>query len=258
MKISIITACYNRTSTIANAIQSVFAQDYSDIEYIIIDGASTDGSKQVIENTILKAPSNVVVKYISESDHGMYEAINKGIRMSTGDIIALCHSDDCIYDDHVVSNYVRCFETNDVDLVYSDGVFVNSNNDKLVRVWKSGKYSQRKVRNGWLPLHPTCYIKRELFDRLGLYDESYKIAADTDLLVRYLLRDDVKVVYLSGRYVVKMSMGGLSTDTSKRKKMWNEDVRIYSSNGFRFPIITKIKKMIRKIPQFILAKIHSV
>ena len=256
MKVSIITACYNRFATIADAIRSVFAQDYKDIEYIIIDGASTDRSQQVIENTILQAPSNVVVKYISEPDHGMYEAINKGIRMSSGDVIALCHSDDCIYDSHVVSDYAKEFSKSDADIVYADGVFVRG--EKIVRLWKSGRYSQRKVRNGWLPLHPTCYIKRALFDRLGLYDESYKIAADTDLLVRYLLRDDVKVVYLSGRYVVKMSMGGLSTDTSKRKKMWDEDMRIYSSNGFRFPVITKIKKMIRKIPQFILAKIHSV
>ncbi len=255
MKVSIITACYNRASTIVGAIKSVLVQDYPDIEYIIIDGASTDGSQNIIESSIKNAPQNITVKYISEPDHGMYEAINKGIRMATGDVIALCHSDDCIYDSHVVSEYVKCFENNDADVVYSNGVFVNSNNDKLVRVWKSGRYSQRKVRNGWLPLHPTCYIKRALFDRLGLYDESYKIAADTDLLVRYLLRDDVKVAYLSGRYVVKMSMGGLSTDSSKRKKMWNEDVRIYSSNGFRFPVITKIKKMIRKIPQFILAKI---
>ena len=253
MKVSIITACYNRSSTIANAIRSVFAQDYRDIEYIIVDGASTDGSQQVIEGTLTETPSNITVKYVSEPDHGMYEAINKGIRMATGDVIALCHSDDCIYDEHVVSDYVKEFEKSNANFIYADGVFVQG--DKLVRVWKSGQYSQRKVRNGWLPLHPTCYIKKTLFDRLGLYDESYKIAADTDLLVRYLLRDDVKVSYLSNRNAVKMSMGGLSTDSAKRKKVWDEDVKVYSSNGFRYPTITKIKKVIRKIPQFILAKI---
>jgi glycosyltransferase len=253
MKVSIITACYNRSATIATAIRSVFAQDYTDIEYIIVDGASTDGSQQVIEDALAETPKNITVKYISEPDHGMYEAINKGIKMATGDVIALCHSDDCIYDEHVVSDYVKEFETSNADFIYADGVFVKGK--KLVRVWKSGQYSQRKVRNGWLPLHPTCYIKKALFDRLGFYDESYKIAADTDLLVRYLLRDNVKVAYLSNRNAVKMSMGGLSTDSAKRKKVWDEDVKVYSSNGFRFPTITKIKKVIRKIPQFILAKI---
>ena len=256
MKVSIITACYNRASTIVGAIKGVLVQDYSDIEYIVIDGASTDGSQNKIEAAIKNAPSNITVRYISEPDHGMYEAINKGIRMATGDVIALCHSDDCIYDSHVVSEYIKCFEYNDADVVYSNGVFVDSSTGKLVRVWKSGKYSQKKVRNGWLPLHPTCYIKRALFDRLGFYDESYKIAADTDLLVRYLLRNDVRVAYLSDRYVVKMNMGGLSTDSSKRKKMWDEDLRVYSSHGFRFPVITKLKKMIRKIPQFIFAKFN--
>ena len=253
MKVSIITACYNRSATIATAIKSVFAQDYPNIEYILVDGASTDGSQQEIEDTLTETPKNVIVKYISEPDHGMYEAINKGIKMASGDIIALCHSDDCVYDEHVVSDYVKEFENSNADFIYADGVFVKG--EKLVRVWKSGQYSQRKVRNGWLPLHPTCYIKKTLFDRLGLYDESYKIAADTDLLVRYLLRDDVKVSYLSNRNAVKMSMGGLSTDSAKRKKVWDEDVKVYSSNGFRFPTITKMKKVIRKIPQFILAKI---
>jgi len=253
MKVSIITACYNRSSTIASAIRSVFAQDHPNIEYILVDGASTDGSQQEIEETLTKTPKNIIVKYISEPDHGMYEAINKGIKMATGDVIALCHSDDCIYDKSVVSDYVKEFENSNADFIYADGVFVKG--EKLVRVWKSGQYSQRKVRNGWLPLHPTCYIKKALFDRLGLYDESYKIAADTDLLVRYLLRDDVKVAYLSNRNAVKMSMGGLSTDSAKRKKVWDEDVKVYSSNGFRFPTITKMKKVIRKIPQFILAKI---
>ena len=253
MKVSIITACYNRSATIATAIKSVFAQDYPDIEYILVDGASIDGSQKVIEDTLTETPKNVIVKYISEPDHGMYEAINKGIKMATGDVIALCHSDDCIYDEHVVSDFVKVFETSNADFIYADGVFVQG--EKLIRIWKSGQYSQRKVRNGWLPLHPTCYIKKALFDRLGFYDESYKIAADTDLLVRYLLRDDVKVAYLSNRNAVKMSMGGLSTDSAKRKKVWDEDVKVYSSNGFRFPTITKMKKVIRKIPQFILAKI---
>ncbi len=257
MKVSIITACYNRSSLIADSIHSVLSQDYSDIEYIIIDGKSSDGSQQVIEDIIAGAPTNIEIKYISEPDHGMYEAINKGIRMATGDIIALCHSDDRMYDDKVVSNYVKAFEEHNADLVYSNGIYVKPEDGSLARVWNSGDYSQCKVKHGWLPLHPTCYIRRSLMERLGLYDETYKIASDSDLLVRYLLRDDIKVHYMSNQYAIKMNMGGLSTDASKRRLMWQEDIRVYTSHGFRFPVIAKLEKMVRKIPQFIIAKLKN-
>ncbi len=255
MKISIITSCFNRSKTIEGSIRSVFSQDYSDIEYIIVDGNSNDGTQGVIESVVKDAPQNVIVNYISEPDHGMYEAINKGIRMATGDVIALCHSDDFLYDSHVVSDYMKAFETTEADFIYSDGLFVDENDiNKPVRKWIGGEYSISKVKHGWLPLHPTCYIKREVMNKLGLYDETYKIAADSDLLVRYLLSDDIKVHYLKGRFVVKMRMGGLSTDSSKRQKMWDEDIRVYTSNGFKFPVLMKVQKMIWKVPQFIKAK----
>lgn len=257
MKVSIITSCYNRGSTICGAIESVFAQDYSDIEFVIVDGASKDGSVSVIEDAIKLAPKHIVVKFISEPDHGMYEAINKGIKMATGDIIGLVHSDDFLYDEHVISDIVKRFEESEADFVYGDGVFVNAENiNKPVRNWIGGPYHRWKVACGWLPLHPTCYIRKDVMMREGLYDESFKIAADTDLLVRYLYRAHLKVAYLKQK-IIRMRMGGLSTDSEKRRQMWNEDIRLYKAHGF-WATPVKIMKMLWKVPQFVEAKFIKV
>lgn len=257
MKVSIITSCFNRVNTIEGAIRSVFIQDYGNIEYIIVDGASKDGSQAVIENAIKNAPANVVVKYISEPDKGMYEGINKGICMATGDIIGLCHSDDFIYASNTISHIVEKLTQSNADFLYADGVFVDPDKlDKIIRRWTGGKYARWKVRCGWLPLHPTCYVRRDVMGRHGLYDESYKIAADTNLLVNYLYNCDLKVTYLH-ELVIRMRMGGMSTDASKRKAMWNEDIRVYREYGFKPATLTKIMKMCWKIPQFIGAKIKG-
>lgn len=256
MKVSIITTCYNRNETISSAIRSVLAQDYSDIEYIIVDGASSDGSIETIKAELIPAVfhgSNV--KIVSEPDHGMYEAINKGIRMATGDIIGLVHSDDMLYDNRVVSDVVKRFEETGADFIYGDGIYIDSENIyKKVRVWDGGSYHRWKVRLGWLPLHPTCYIRRDVMMREGLYDESYRIAADTDLLVRYLYKAHLKVEYIH-RKIIRMRMGGLSTDTKKRRQMWDEDIRLYTVYGFHPAIMTKLMKMAWKVPQFIKAKL---
>ena len=152
MKISIITSCYNRAATIRGAIESVLAQDYDNIEYIIVDGASTDGTMDIVNEYRAR-----VAKIISEPDHGMYEAINKGIRVATGDVIGLLHSDDFFYNNGVVSRIVERMKITRADFLYGDGLFVDPDNtDKVVRNWIGGSYRLWKVRHGWLPLHPTC------------------------------------------------------------------------------------------------------
>lgn len=164
MKVSIITSCYNRKDTIRDAIESVLSQDYSDIEYIIVDGASTDGTQDVIEGIIKNRPSHIDVRYVSEPDHGMYEALNKGIRMATGDVIGLVHSDDFLYSPHTVSHIVDRLKATHADFLYGDGLFVNpEQTDKVVRKWIGGTYRLWKVRHGWLPLHPTCYTSWDYF-----------------------------------------------------------------------------------------------
>lgn len=247
MKVSIITTCFNRERTIAQAIESVLSQDYPNIEYIIVDGASTDNSLQVINKY-----KNRIAKIISEPDHGMYEGINKGIKLATGDIVGLLHSDDFLFSTDIISRIVKHFNETKSDFVYGDGLFVDFNNtERVIRNWIGGSYAKWKVRNGWLPLHPTCYIKRSAIEKYGLYDESYKIAADSDFLFRYLYDADLKVSYLK-LYIVRMRMGGLSTDSKRRKQMWKEDIRMYRSHGLN-PRITKLEKMAWKIPQFISA-----
>ncbi len=247
MKVSIITSCYNRAATIRGAIESVLAQDYNDIEFIVVDGSSTDGSLDIIREY-----ADRISIIISEPDHGMYEAINKGIRVATGEIIGLLHSDDFFYDNGVIGRIVERMKRTHADFLYGDGLFVNPDDtNKVVRNWIGGGYRLWKVRHGWLPLHPTCYIRRDVMMRLGLYNESYKIAADSDLLVRYLLTGGLAVTYLN-EYVVRMRMGGLSTDSAKRKKMWEEDIRVYVSHGL-WPTLTKLEKMAWKVPQFVLA-----
>lgn len=247
MKVSIITSCYNRAATIRSAIESVLAQDYNDIEFIVVDGSSTDGSLDIIREYVDR-----ISIIISEPDHGMYEAINKGIRVATGEIIGLLHSDDFFYDNGVIGRIVKRIKRTHADFLYGDGLFVNPDNtNKVVRNWIGGGYRLWKVSHGWLPLHPTCYIRRDVMMRLGLYNESYKIAADSDLLVRYLLTGGLTVTYLN-EYIVRMRMGGLSTDSAKRKKMWEEDIRVYVSHGL-WPTLTKLEKMAWKVPQFVLA-----
>ena len=192
MKITLITSCYNRVSTIRGAIESVLAQDYPDIEYIIVDGASKDGSVEAIRGAI--AGHEDKVKFISEPDHGMYEAINKGIRMATGDYIGLVHSDDFLYSSHTISDIVKKLKETHADFLYGDGLFVNpENTDKVVRKWIGGTYRLWKVRHGWLPLHPTCYIRREVMLKRGLYNELYNIAAVFVFFFFFLLCGDFTV-----------------------------------------------------------------
>lgn len=249
MKVSIITTCYNREKTIAQAIESVLGQDYPDIEYIVVDGGSTDGSFKVV-----RSYGSRIAKVISERDGGMYEAINKGIKMATGEIVGLLHSDDFLFHPHIISEIVERFKQTSADIVYGNGLFVDAQEtDKVIRDWRSGNYRRWKVRLGWLPLHPTVYIKRSAIERYGLYNENYKIAADSDFLVRYLYKAHLKVEYL-GKYVVRMRMGGLSTDSQKRKAMWKEDVEMFRENGF-WGVPEKILKMCWKVPQFVNAKL---
>ena len=158
MKISIITSCFNREATIRYAIESVLSQDYPDIEYIIIDGASKDNSLSIINEY-----NDRISTIVSEPDHGMYEAINKGIRMATGDIIGLVHSDDFLFSNDTISHIVEEFNKTGADFIYGDGLFVDyDNTNKVIRKWIGGEYRMWKVKHGWLPLHPTCYMRRDV------------------------------------------------------------------------------------------------
>lgn len=248
MKISIITTCYNREATIRASIESVLSQDYDDIEYIIVDGASTDKTLDIINEY-----KNRITTIVSEPDSGMYEALNKGLRLATGDVVGLVHSDDVLYSNTIISEIVTRFKETAADFLYGDGIFVSpTNGNKVIRKWIGGTYRLWKVRNGWLPLHTSCYVSKRIIDLKGLYNETYRIASDSDFLLRLLMPGDLNVTYLN-KYIIKMRMGGLSTDKSRRREIWLEDEKIYSSHGLS-PSLSKIEKVIWKLPQFIKAK----
>lgn len=251
MKVSIITSCFNREGTIRSAIESVLGQTYEDIEYIIVDGGSTDGSREIIEEY-----RNRVAKIIFEPDRGIYEGLNKGVRAATGDVVAVCHSDDRLFSPDTVSLMVEALQRTNADMAYADGLYLrrrSQKKDEPARIWKSGDCSRWKVRCGWLPLHTTCFIRKRVFDNAGLYDESYSIAADTKFLLDVLYNKKIKTTYVP-KYVVKMWMGGSSTNNNHFQHMWNEDVRAFREIGFHCPIVNKLMKMAWKVPQYVVAR----
>lgn len=249
MKVSIVTSCFNRVGVVSEAIESVLAQDYDDIEYIVVDAASTDGSLDII-----RSYGGRISKIKSEPDHGIYEGLNKGIRMATGDIIGILHSDDVFYANDTVSSVVAEMKRTGAEFLYGNGIFVKlSDPNYVVRDWVSGGYVRDSVKKGWLPLHTTCFVKRVVFDKVGLYDERYKIAADTDWLVRCLYVNSLRVAYLDS-YVVRMRMGGASTSFRQMRLKWSEDLAIYKGHGIGrfFPLSLKI---LSKVPQFVKARL---
>lgn len=254
MKISIITAAYNKADCVKDAIESVLNQDYDDVEYIVVEGQSTDNTLDEIKKFIDKSGYKhrlTADHVISGRDNGLYDALNKGIRMATGDYIGFVHSDDMFFDNGVVSKIVRSIEENNgCDILYANGKYVCAQKVScVVRDWVGGTYERNKLKWGWLPLHPTVYIKRDVYMNHGLYDTSYKIAGDTDLLVRLFGRDDLKICWMDD-YVIRMRVGGLSTSPWNTGKKWKEDMRLYKTYGYPVWLVCPCK-ILRKIPQYV-------
>jgi len=246
MKVSIITATYNSAETIADTLRSLNQQSYHNIEYIIIDGASKDNTLAVIKQL---CPN--VTKMISEPDKGIYDALNKGINAATGDIVGFLHSDDLFAYPDAIKDIVATFNYFDCDATYADLEYVSKDNtDNIIRLWKSGVYSQGKLKNGWMPPHPTFYMKRDLYQKFGLFDLNFKISADYDSLLRYLWSKKVKMSYLP-RVVMKMRVGGASNRSLKNIiQKTKEDIRALKKNNIFWPCALFIKNF-SKIPQFI-------
>lgn len=240
MKITIITVCYNRKATIEKAIQSVLSQNYHDIEYIIIDGNSKDGTQEIIESY-----KDKISKYISEPDKGMYDAINKGFQLATGDVIGLMHSDDEFYDRKAITRIAARFEyDSNIEGVYGDGIYVsNDKEERLIRDRIGGIFSLKRVKKGWLPLHPTVYLKKAVIDKHGLYNLDFKIASDTEFLLRYLYKHKINMSYIDA-YIVKMRMGGMSTSLKRVFEVLYEDYKIYKFHGLAAIFVVFLKKSI--------------
>jgi glycosyltransferase involved in cell wall biosynthesis len=243
--ISVITAVYNRKDTIAQALDSVLAQTHKSVEPIVIDGASTDGTVEVLDRYRSRIP--VIV---SESDAGIYEALNKGILLSHGDVVGFLHADDLFAHDAVLERIADAFEASGADAVYGDLVYVNKHDpSRVMRYWKAGPFSPAKLRHGWMPPHPTFYVKRAVYERLGLFDTRYRIAADYDSIVRFLFLGSIHVAYVP-EVLVRMRVGGVSNRSlSTIARKTREDHNIIRLNGVG-GLPTLFRKNIDKLGQF--------
>lgn len=247
MKVSIITSVYNCKDTIRDAIDSVLSQTYKDIEYIIIDGASSDGTIEII-----KEYKDKIDIFSSKPDNGIYDGLNRGISLASGDIIGFLHADDMYDNNDVIKEIVTVFKNNQADAVYGDLVYVYKENiNKIIRHWVSGKFSLSKLKNGWMPPHPTFYTKRELYEKFGGFDQSFKIAADYDFMLKVLTSQEYKIMYIP-KVLYRMRVGGMSNRSLKNiVKKSKEDLKVIKKHNIG-GLNTLLLKNFSKIPQFLL------
>jgi glycosyltransferase involved in cell wall biosynthesis len=246
MKVSIITVTYNSEKYLSDCIESVKKQTYGNIEHIIVDGKSTDGTLKIIHRY-----SKSITHWISETDRGMYDAINKGMKLATGDIIGVLNSDDILASADVIMDIVACFDETGKDAIYGDLVYVDPENpQKVMRYWKGQPYKRSRFNYGWMPAHPTFYIRRELINQFGGYENHYHSAADYEFMTRYLYRYKVNACYLS-KMIVKMRNGGVSNGNIYRRLRANRrDYLAMKKNNIPFAFIVSILKPLLKIPQY--------
>lgn len=245
MKISIITVCYNSAKTIVDSIMSVLSQDYPDIEYIIIDGGSTDGTIDIINKYSAK-----ITKFISEPDNGIYDAMNKGICLASGDIIATLNSDDFYSSPCSVRTAVDAIIKENVDCCYGDLEYVDfTDTSKIIRKWKSKSYIDGLFKLGWHPPHPTFFAKKQVYDKFGTFNTDLSISADYELMLRLLQKNNIKSVYIP-HTIVKMRTGGVSNRSIKQIIRANHQcIKAWKLNGLKPGKLTIIKKLYSKLIQ---------
>ena len=245
MKISIITITYNSAKTISRALESVQSQTYPNIEHVIVDGASTDGTRELIETY---AAQHKNVRWMSEPDEGIYNAINKGIRMATGDVIGFLHSDDVLNNADSIGQIAAAFEQSHAEVIYGDLQYCHG--DKVVRRWKSNDFHPSALKFGWMPPHPTVYVRKEVYAKVGPYDEWFRISADYDMILR-IFTSGFKTHYIP-EVLVKMNTGGASNRNSKaRLSKTQEDYIVLKKNHVGAGLLTVACKQLRKVRQFI-------
>jgi glycosyltransferase involved in cell wall biosynthesis len=218
MKISIITVAYNSAKTIGDTLDSVDIQTYTGVEHLVIDGASQDKTVEMV-----LSHSNSNISLISEPDNGIYDAMNKGISKATGDIIGFLNSDDIYADAEVLAKIANAFKDPKVDIIYADLVYVTQDNSRIVRHWKSKPFLKGGFAKGWCPAHPTFYVRKSAIERLGLFDQSYKLAADMEFMLRYLEQGQLSAVYIP-HVLVRMRLGGASNQSWKSIIEQNQEI----------------------------------
>ena len=246
-KISIITVVWNNASTIKDAIDSILNQTYENIEYIVVDGASTDGTVEIIQSY-----GDKISKFISEKDKGLYDAMNKGIGLATGDIVGILNSDDFYKSNDVLETVVNEFIRKDIDCLYGDLEYVAAHDtDKIVRYWKSKEFEDGLFQKGWHPAHPTFFIKREFYDKYGVFNLDFKISADYEIMLRFLEKYKLKSSYINKTFV-KMRIGGESNRSVLNITKANlESYRAWKVNGLYINPLRLLLKPLSKLFQLL-------
>jgi glycosyltransferase involved in cell wall biosynthesis len=247
LKISILTVVYNGATTIRHCIESVLSQDYPDIEYIIVDGNSKDGTQEII-----RSYGSKIASFISEPDAGIYDAMNKGIQLATGDVIGILNADDFYAYPSVISDVAAVFASGDIEASYGDLEYIDANDATVVRrKWVSGEYKAGSFLSGWMPPHPTFFVKKNLYENYGLFRLDLGSAADYELMLRFVHREKIRLAYLP-KVLVKMRAGGVSNSNLKNRiKANRNDRKAWEINNLRPKFYTLLLKPLRKIIQFI-------
>lgn len=245
LKISLITVTRNAQNTIGRCIESVAAQNYPNLEYIVIDGASTDDTLQIVGQY-----GAMVTHLISEPDAGIYDAMNKGIRLATGDVIGTLNADDFFAATNILDSVARAFEHSSSPILYGNLNYLK-HNGQILRKWNSGNYTSGKFNWGWMPPHPTFYCRRSLFEKLGSYNLEYGTAADYELMLRFLHLNKMDACYLNV-VMVNMMAGGVSNQNYRNRILaWKNDYKAMGKNGVLFPLLCVILKPLRKVWQYL-------
>lgn len=251
MKVSIVTVCYNSARTIAKTIESVLAQNYSDIEYLIIDGASKDNTIQIVNSYKDKfLEKGLTYKIISEPDNGIYDAMNKGVSLASGDIIGILNSDDHYASSAIISIVADGFEVNKTDTLYGNLLYIK--NDKPYRYWKSGKF--HTFKHGWMPPHPAFFVTKSAYEKFGLYRLDCGVNADYEFMLRLLEKNKASTVWINKTFVNMMAGGTSDNGIDSRIQGVVDNKLAWKVNNMTPAFYTVYWKKIRKIPQFIYAK----
>ena len=242
MEFSIITIAYNSADSISETFHSVKNQAFKDYEYLLIDGGSIDGTLAIAKK------QDHIYKVVSEPDNGIYDAINKGIKNSTGNVIGFLNSDDTFYDENTLQYIFDTFDDN-TDCVFGDLIYTDKN-EKVKRAWKGSEFKKGAFKKGWMPAHPTFYCRRSVYEKLGLYDDSFKIAGDFELMLRFLEKHNIRSKYIP-HTLINMKVGGASNNGLKSKlDILKEEFRAFDKNDISINKLSYIFHKAKKIKEF--------
>lgn len=256
MKISIITATYNSGSTLRDTFESILRQSYKDIEYIVIDGASKDNTLALIEEYLPKFEGRMT--YFSEPDKGIYDAMNKGLQKATGDVVGLLNSDDFFTSDDVLEKVAETLQNPELDAIYGDVHYVDcSNVNKCVRYYSSKVFSPNLMLFGFMPAHPSFYCRREIYNKYGAFDTSYKVAADFEILLRFIYVNHIRTKYLPKDFVTMRTGGASNRGLASHRQINRDHMQAFKKNGVKSNMFLLSLRYIYKIGEVVVGKFRS-